>query len=450
MTHLVAWLCCCLVVAWLLRARPEWAGAFCLVLWSLVPAVAGRHLTGLGSGPIAFHPASWFVLCVVAVQLVVNPRPLAVSVVRHGPVHLAVLIFAIGAFLTSQSTNSGGSRLLVDQIVGPFLLWCLIVAYAAGDVRQVRFFRNTVLVTMAFQSALAVTQSLVGSTIFYTNDYLNIYWFDPESTSRWFGTTDSPLALSLGLVIAGALAIGLRSSSVRLGLLVVYFLGMLITQSRTGAAALILVIAISVLQSRMVLWARALTVVAVGVTAYLVTRSTLVTGLSDRVSNDTGSTDARVRALGFVVDHWTDFFATGRGLISSYSVARDAGLQTSLESAYLMYAVDTGIVLATIYFGTQIALVVRYGGQRALPGATLAALLATLIQHTFSSIGFSNLDGTFIWASLALVVVARGLDAPEPVRGRPSAVVRQRTKVAARRAPVAAQAAVSSSTSDWS
>lgn len=412
MSHLVVWLAACLVLACLLRARPVWAVVLVIVLWTAVPAVGGHHLTGLSSGGLGFHPATWLVLVVFVVQLFVDPRPLADAVVRHGLVMLTLAIFALSAFLTSRAAGGGGTRLLLDQIVGPVLVWCLVVAYAHRDVRAALLIRNSVLVTMAVQSVLAVVQSRVGSTIFYTQDFLNIYWFDPETSERWFGTSDSPLVLSLGLVVAACLALGLRSSALRFALFVVYFLGMTITQSRTGAAALVLIIAWSVLRSRTVLWARALTAAALGVAAYLVATSTLVSGLSSRIADDTGSTDARVRALDFVLSRWTDFFPTGHGLISSYSVARDAGLQTSLESAYLMYAVDTGILFATAYFGTQLVLVARYGSQKALPGATLAALLGTLVQHTFSSVAFSNFDGTFIWVALALVVVADGVRRP--------------------------------------
>lgn len=427
MAHLAAWLAVCLVVAWVLRARPVWALALVLVLWTSVPAVAGHHLTGLRSGALGFHPATWLVLVVFGVQLLVNPGPLADSVVRYGPVQLGMVVFALAAFLTSRATGSGGTRLLLDQIVGPVLLWCLVVAYAHADVRALRLLRNTVLLTMAAQSALTLVQSLLGSSIFWAADFLNIYWFDPETTERWFGTSDSPLVLSLGLVVAGCLALGVRSSAVRFGLFVLYLLGMLVTQSRTGAAALIVVVAFSVLRARMALWTRALTVTALAVATYFVATSSLVAGVSGRIANDTGSTDARIRAYAFVADHWTDFFATGQGLVSSYSVARDAGLQTSLESAYLMYAVDTGIVLATLYFGVQLALVFRYATQRALVGGTLAALSGTLLQHTFSSVAFSNFDGTFIWTALGMVVVARSVDPLPPARtasstSRPAAI----------------------------
>ena len=185
-----------------------------------------------------------------------------------------------------------------------------------------------------------------------------------------------------------------------------------------------LIILYSVLRSRMPFWARALTTVAVTVAGFLLAASDLVSGLTSRLTNDTGSTDARLRAFQFVAENWTSYLATGGGLTSSYTIARDAGLQTSIESSYLMYVFDTGLILATAYFGAQFALLIRYGRQSAFLGVTLAAFVGTALQHTSSGVAGTNLSGSFIWATLALVVVGRSItDAAgvsDPVSHAPS------------------------------
>jgi hypothetical protein len=410
MAQLAAWVLVSLVAAWLLRSRPVWAVSLVVVVWTSVPAVAGHRLTGVESGALAFHPASWLIVSILLVQLVVNPGPPVRALARHTMVLLVVAIFAAGALLTSLSTDSGGTRLLMDQIVGPVILWWLIVASADRDHRALLVLRTTIVATMAAQCALVLVQSAVGAAIVYQNDFLQLYWFRPDTFRRWFGTSDSPLVLSLGVAVAAALAIGIRNGLLRFALLVVYLLGMLVTQSRTAVVLMVLVIIVSLLRSRMAMWARTLTAAAVLVTGFLLATSSIIAGVASRVSNDTGSTQARFRAAGFVLDNLRDFLFTGQGLTSSYTIARDAGLETSLESSYLMYVVDTGLLLATLYFGLQLVLVLRYGRQQALVGATLAALIAVLFQHTFSSAAFSNTNGVLIWAALGIMVAAHSLE----------------------------------------
>lgn len=415
MTQLVAWLLVCLALAWVLRKRPVWAVALVLVIFTVVPSAAGSFVTGLKSGPIAFHPATWLIFSILVVQLVTNPRALGLGLARHPYATLVIGVFSAGALLTSYVYGTGGTRLLADQIVGPFVLFLLAVVFAYGDRRSTELLRNTLLVLMAGEAVLTLVQSAVGSFVFWPTYYAQFDYLTSDRIDRfdrWFGTTDSALALSLGVAVAGALSLSLRSSVLRLGLLVVYLLSMLVTQSRTAAAIMVAVILLSIVRARMAVWARALTGVALAVVGYLVLTSTLVAGLLGRVANDTGSTDARVRALAFFTAHWTEFVATGRGLTSNYDIARQAGLETSLENSYLMYAVDLGFILTTLYFGLQLALLLAYGRQRGLRGATLAGLIAAVLQYSSSAVAYSNFNGVLIWTALAIVVLARSLTPP--------------------------------------
>lgn len=443
MVQLALWLLLCGAAAWVLRNRSDVAVALVIAVWSLVPAVGGHHVIGISSSGIAFHPSTWLVFVVFAVQIVLHPGSMAQPVARHYLVVLAIVVFALGALVTSRTTESGGTRLLMDQIVGPFLLWWLIVAFGSGRRRFALYVRNAVLVVVALQCLLALAQLGLGQIVFYAADYETLTWFKPETFDRWMGTTDSPLVLSLAACIAAALAVGLRSSLGRFALLGLYLLATVITQSRTGTGVVAAIIVYAIVRSRMVLWARALAALAVaGLGSYLA-GSALVAGLAGRFANDTGSANARVLAFQFVYDHLGDFLFTGQGLISSYGIARNAGLQTSLENSYLMYVIDTGVVLATLYFGCQLVIALRYGVQRALPGVTLAAVLATLLQHTFSAVAFANLSGTLIWTSLGLVVAAWTLgdeERPELADSLGADGDQSRTG-----APAAASAATSSS-----
>ena len=217
-------------------------------------------------------------------------------------------------------------------------------------------------------------QRRVGAIVFYPRDYARLSWFDPDDYSRWMGTADSPLVFAALLCVAGGLSLSLRRSVVRVPLLALFLVGTLIAQARAGTAVLCLILVYAVLRPTMALWARALTAVLFGAAAYLVLTFGLATGLADRIANDSGSGAARLRALRFISDTAGSYVGTGRGLTASYDVARNAGLRTSLESSFLMYVVDVGLILATLYFGLQVVLVVRYGRHGYLPGATVAAL----------------------------------------------------------------------------
>jgi len=423
MVQLAIWLLVCGAVVWWWRSRIDLCVALVIVIWSLVPAVGGHHVIGISNSGIAFHPSSWLVLCIFAGQLFLNPTKIAATLARHYLVILAVALFALGALATSMATGSGGTRLLIDQIVAPFLLWWLIVAFGSGRRRFAVVLRNAVLAAMAVQCVLALTQLALDQIIFYAADYERLTWFRPETFDRWMGTADSPLVLSLGVCVAAALAIGLRGSLLRFALLGLYLIATVITQSRTGTAVLSAIIVYAIVRSRMAPWARVLASAGVALLGFYLAGSAIFAGLAARFENDTGSANARALAFRFVFDNAGDFLFTGQGLISSYAIARNAGLETSLESSYLMYVIDTGFVLATLYFGCQLLIVCRHGVQRSMPGVTLAAVVATLLQHTFSAVAFANFSGTLVWASLGLVVVAwtlPGVDLGAGPRSRPT------------------------------
>lgn len=435
MTQLVGWLTLSLGLAWLGRARPMRLVCLVVLLWIAVPAVAAHQLTGVADGRLAFHPATWLVLCVFAVQAVANSRALSAALARHSYAAITLLMFVLGAAVTSYWTQSGGLRLLFDQVIAPVLLFWIILVSVQGSIRPLLLLRNTVVLAVAGQCALAFAQSVVGYMIFYQSDYESQYWFNPLTFDRWMGTTDSPLVLSLAICVAAALTLSLRRSWLRFALMVIYLVGALITQSRTGIITLCFVVVFIIVRSRMAVWARTLYAVAIIVAGYLLLASSLVTGLSGRITNDLGSTNARLQAVRFFADQWTDIIFVGRGLTASYQIARSGGLETSLESSYLMYAVDTGLVLATAYFAVQLLLILQHFRKAALPGLGVAALIGFVLQQTFSGVASSNLVGTLIWVAIAMVVAestARsGIDHDLPggrhIRNRPG----QRTSVSA-------------------
>jgi len=445
--QLAAWLLFCLGTAWLLRRRPVLLASLAIVLWTLVPAIAGYRLTGVAGGPLGAHPATILLVCGVAVQVLTNLRSVAATVARHPLTVLVVAVFVLGAGLTSAVTGSGGSRLLLDQLVGPFLLWLLVLSGATDDPRRLLLLRNAVLAAAALQCVIAAVQLRAGAILFYERDYLRLPWLDPDRFTRWMGTTDNPLVFALLLCVAAGLSLSVRRSAVRVPLLMLFLVGTLIAQARAGTAVMCLIVVYALLRSTMVLWARVLTAVLLGAIAYFSLTSSLVAGIAERLANDTGSIAARLSALRFMTENVGSYVAVGRGLTASYDIGRDAGLETSLESSYLMYVIDVGLILATLYFGLQLALLLRYGRRGYLAGAATAALAGVGLQHVFSGVAGSNLTGTLVWAALAIVVAgsfARTARPAEPSVQRAPAMRR----LGAARSSSSARAPVSVAMSD--
>lgn len=409
MARFLIYIALALVVALVLRARPVVALAVALATWIALPAVAAQMVTGETSGPLAAHPATVLVLAVFVVQLLFRPAPIARMVAQYPLLVVCAVVMVAGSLWTSIANNSGGLKLLLDQILAPILVFVLLVASAQGNRRDVNIVRNTVLVLAALESVLTMVQAGAGRMLVYEAYYETLPWFRPLRFDRWMGTTDSPLILAYLLCIAAALAVGLERVWLRLSLIGLFLVSALITQSRTGVAVICGVILFTVLRSRMAIWARGLASVAVVAAGYILLTSTLVVGFASRLADDTGSADARQRALVFIFGNWASFLFAGQGLTASYTVARGAGLQTSIESSILMYAVDVGWALTVIYFGAQLGLILRNGFHHRLPGATMAALIAFGLPQLSSALAWSNLSGMLLWWTLALLVLARTL-----------------------------------------
>lgn len=424
MARLLICIALALVAALLLRTRPVIAVALALATWVALPAVAAQLVTGEATGPLAVHPATLLVLAVFAVQLLFRAGPLGSAVARYPLLVVSMAIFVAGSLWTSIANDSGGIKLLLDQIVAPVLVFVLLVASARGSRRDVMILRNTVLALAALESALTIVQMRVGRMIVFESYYATLPWFNPLKFDRWMGTTDSPLILAYLLCVAAALAVGLERVGLRLALLGLYLVSVLITQSRIGVAVICAVILYTVLRSRMAIWMRALAAVIVVAAGYILLTSTLIAGFASRLADDTGSADARQRALVFIFGNWAGFLFAGEGLTASYTVARGAGLQTSIESSILMYAVDVGWALTLVYFGAQLALILRNGFHHRLAGVSMAAVVAFLLPHFSSMLAWSNLSGMLLWSTLALLVLARTLGGqPPPVQtsGAPAA-----------------------------
>ncbi|SKB61559.1 O-antigen ligase like membrane protein [Arthrobacter sp. 49Tsu3.1M3] len=433
--QLAAWAGVCLAAAFLFRQRARVPLAAVLGLWLLVPAIGSATLTGVSSGPLSVHPATWLVLSIFLVRLFHDPASIRMVVGRHFLLFLVLVLVIGAAFLaTSTSGNGGGMVLLVDQIVVPVLFFLLLLAEAVRGGGLVQMLRSVLLALVALACAVAVAQWLTGSVLFYESGFKTQYWFARDS-GRWMGTLDQPLALSLVVSVAAPLVAGLTRQWLQAGLLGLMAVAVLISQSRVGLVALAVATIVVVLFTRRPVWVKAaMLLVMTGVGTAIMT-SPLVAGVAARVADDTGSSEARGLALEYFLSRWNEYTVAGQGIGSSYRVAVQAGLQTSFENPILMYGIDFGLLFAVLYFGAMAVLVFR-GMRSGYPGLTLAGIMALVIPQTYSSLATRSAGGIVIWTVLAMVVIAadearRGDSAPAKAPAQAFAAKQAAAKAAA-------------------
>lgn len=403
--QLAAWAGVCLAAAFLFRKRARVPLAAVLGLWLLVPAIGAATLTGVSSGPLSVHPATWLVLCIFLVRLFHDPASVRIVLGRHFLLFLVLGLVIVAAYLaTSTSDSGGGMVLLVDQIMLPVLFFLLLLAEAVRGGGLVVLLRAVLLVLVALACAVAVAQWLSGNVLFYEAGFKTQYWF-ARNSGRWMGTLDQPLALSLVVSVAAPLVAGLTRQWLQAGLLGLMAVAVLISQSRVGLVALAVATVVVVLFVRRPVWVKtAMLLVMTGVGAAIMV-SPLVAGVAARVANDTGSSEARGIALDYFISRWHDYAVAGQGIGSSYRVAVQAGLQTSFENPILMYGIDFGLLFAVLYFGAMTVLVLR-GMRTGYPGLALAAIMALVIPQTYSSLATRSAGGIVVWTVLAMVVIA--------------------------------------------
>lgn len=398
--HLILWLAVCAAVAVGLRKRLPLLLIGTLATWIAVPAVAAAVVTGKSSGSLGMHPATWLVLVIFAVQLLDNQRAVASAISRQVLVWLGLgTVATVAVLVTKTGATGSGVVLVLDQMIAPMLLALLIWTAWHTDARATATLRTGILALAGAEAVYTLMQAALGSVLLYEHFYASLYWF-PYIYGRWMGTTDHPLVLSLFMCGAIPLVSGINRVRVQVPLLVLFVVTVALTQSRAGVVAAAVGVMYVVGASRLAAGKKIAVLVLLGGAGYAIATSSLVTGVTERVANDTGSTSARTTALGYFLDNWQHYLV-GQGAGASYRVADQAGLASSFESAFLMYSIDFGVGFALLYFGFQVYLVVA-GARRPVLGARQAALVVLVLCQTFSALAADSLAGPLLWTLVAL------------------------------------------------
>ena len=399
----VAWLVLCLVTALALHRRPLALVLTALTLWCLVPGIAAHLVTGATSGLMAAHPAAFFVLVAFVVRVVVEPRSMLAAVAHRAEWSILLATVCLMSVLFGVLQQHGLDTLTaaVDQVVAPVALFFLLGSALLERASGLEVVRWWFLAMAAAQTVMAFVQSAAESTILYGNEYADQYWFT-DYFNRWMGTMDHPLVLSLFLVIAMYLVAGVRRWWLAVALLALYMSGLLVTQSRVGVALGALAIPYVALSPRLRLSGRLAVLAAAVAGAGFAVSIGAAAAIQARVSNDSGSSQARADALQYFLDHIRNYAWFGQGLNASFSVSDSAGLGTSFESAVLMYSIDLGVVVTLIYFGVMALATARSFGAAAPVGVFGPAVAALVIPQTFSALSGSTAAPAIVWSVFAL------------------------------------------------
>ncbi|WP_120522815.1 hypothetical protein [Arthrobacter celericrescens] len=406
MVRLALWVLCCFGFAWLFRRRIRWVIAAVLGLWMLVPTVGSPLITGVDSGSLSMHAASWLIFAAFIVRLAHDPVSLRRVLAREFFLFMGLALVVAAGFLASRTSQEGGGMvLLVDQILAPVLFFLILLSAALTDPGLVTALRTMLLTLVALTCVIALVQWLTHSVLFYEEGFLTQYWFNPD-TDRWMGTLDQPLALSLAICVAAPLVAGLKHNSLQALLLILMITGVLVTQSRVGLFVVGFSVVAVVLFAKRRAWVKVGFLAVLSVATWFIVQSPLVAGVAQRLEDDTGSAEARGRALEYFVAHWSDYFIAGQGIGASYRVAVQGGLETSFESPLVMYSIDFGIVFALLYFGMMAYLVLKHATRHHFRGLTLAGLLAVAVPQTYSSLATRSAAAILIWTVFAMLVMA--------------------------------------------
>lgn len=341
------------------------------------------------------HPITVLVL-VAGVRAIVRDPPSARALVSRYrfAVSAVALLVAAAFWWTLRARGHPPGALLVDQVVVPLglLLWVRHRIERDPDeaIRLPRFVVGLGCVEAAV--------GLAGGVL-----HIPSVWGIGTDFDRQAATTNGPLVLALLLTTCVPLAVTVRSSAARVGALLLLLGGILTTQSRSALVIAILCSVFVVFAGRASVAFKVVVVLITPVIVWLVLTSTVVSGVASRFADDLGSAALRSTAADYFwsnLDRWT---FEGQGLGASYAIASAAGLQSSFESAFYMYAVDLGLIVTVVAFALLLlqVLIRREPRRGVVNGGVVATLAAFSLAQGYSSIATETVAGVVIFVATA-------------------------------------------------
>lgn len=390
------WLVVGMVLSSLWFTRPSLMPIALVALYVGVPYAAGGGMTG-GFG----HPGTIVALTAIVLAAVFRSRDLFRELNERATIYLLMLVVLAYLVITLRF-GTDGQNVQVETFVSPFVL-VLIFRLSSRWTSVSRQISLGVIWVALVQVVVSFVAWANGGPLFYVAQYTEAYrWFSPTLT-RAMGTTDHALVLSLFLASAIPLVAAIRSAWMQLSVIVVLAIGLLLTESRTGLLAGVIGVVYLTMRRGRSFGYRFVIFAGGAAAAAVLLSANIAEDVLGKFSDDSGSSFVRGVALNSFVSEWSNFIFSGWGNDGATQFRSMMGLNSSLESAALIFSVNYGIVFTLIYFGVAVVLVLSRGA--APTGARLAAFVALVLVQSFSSLGTNSASAVILWTFVAIATL---------------------------------------------
>lgn len=365
-----------------------------LAMWMFIPPTMNAKLFGLN-----FHIATFAIALLLALMVLRHGRMVLKELDVRPWVYL-VLTFIVLVFGTSTALSGADTSIavFVNQIAAPTGLFLLVRTTLQINAHALRTLVLGFVTLAATQATIAICQFATKSFGVYAQYFEDEKWWS-GSYYRSVGTMNHFLTLGLVCAVAVPMVNMIRSELLRVSTLILLLAGVTYSQSRlalivASIAAVHLLLTSSRNPSR-VLVALGVTLVA----ALAGWRAGVLDPVLGRFEDDAASNELRGIAYAWFGEHWTEHVFSFQGMGSSFSVGKQAGLTTSFESAFIMYAIDFGLVGAVTFFGLLLLLALKTDRP---PYIRIAAVTAIVLPMGFSSLAIDSAAGCTVWYAVAL------------------------------------------------
>lgn len=406
MVLLAGWLVLCFTAASVLASRPIWLISAAVAIRILVPFYASNaYMVGL-------HMAGYLVAATAIMQLILY-RPRMVKLLLNSKLEISLFLILTSLMLVNAlSTYSSIIAIAMNLAIiylTPFTLYLLFkMEIHRIGLQAIKVFSWIFHPVMLYQLWLAMQQNETGEIIVYENLAKDSLWaLDSTEIGRSFGTLDGGLELSTLGIFAIGMTYWVRSSMLRVLLIMAYLYTSLLGNGRAGVA-LGIVVAIAVIllaQSSLVSKIFALAVSFLGFLGLYFSEAGQA--IIEKMNDDGGSNQKRIDALAWFGNNFQHFIMTGypgeRDLRSS------GQLSSSLENAYLMAALDYGLIFSLVLLILQIGIIVKNLKSRAGFAMGIVAFAVIVVNMTNSGFVTNTNSAYLIWIALGLCSVGTWL-----------------------------------------
>lgn len=389
----------CFILATMFASRPVWLLSAAIVIRVLVPFyVSNTWMVGL-------HMAGYLVAATAIMQLILY-RPRVARVILNSKVEIFLFfILMLLMLVNSVSAYSSIINVLMNLAIiylAPFVLYLLLkMEIHRLGLDAIKIISLPFHLVMLYEFWLAVRQEETGEILVYSEITQKALWFQVnDSLGRSYGTLEGGLELSTLCIFAIAMTFWIKNSILRTSLIMIYMYTNLLGNGRAAVFLSIFVAVVVILFSRSSIPSKLFSMV-LGVLGFLFLYSSEAgQSIIEKINDDGGSNQKRMDALYWVSNNFQHFAMTG------YSGNRDlrssGQLSSSLENAYLIAAMDYGLIFSFVLIVLQMYILIR--NARSLEGMIMGvgALGVVIVNMTNSGFATNSNSAYLIWIALGI------------------------------------------------